>query len=254
MYNYIPHPSNYGKSSMVTTLLIEEGHAAYGIYWMILELLRDAPDYRMGDSPKNLAWAIHANDVDLVDRVLHNYGLFDKDNNGLLYSPWLIDQMAAYDDKKRRLQEAGRRGAARRAEMMKDREALATLPLEDREAKATLYNITQPNITQPNITQASGASDEVWRSVLANPGPRVDDALVLSMGQTAAPGFCPGYVAQVCRDYGIGRNVMRYIIELTGGAALDNDRYKAFVSVVKRMQADKFTPKLPGNYILSKIA
>lgn len=238
---------------MVLSLLIEEGHAAYGVYWMVLELLRDCPNYKISNNTKSIAWAIHCNDVSLVDRVLHNYGLFDLGDDDLLFSPWLAGQMSAYDDKRKRLQEAGRRGAAKRAELNKDREALATLPLEDREAKAIKYNITQHNITEQNITPPSEGNEGNWKEICLNQSLKVDDELVSAIAQTSPPGHAPGFIAQVCRQYGMGQNVLDWLLTATDNANLTHPSYKQFVALTKRIEAEKWVPKHPANFFLSKI-
>lgn len=250
MYNYIPHPSNCSKSSMITTLLIEEGHAAYGIYWMVLELLRDCPGYRISNNPKAIAWSIHCTDVNLVARVLGNFGLFDQDNDGLLFSPWLLDQMASYDDKKRRLQEAGRRGAAKRFAKGEDKEAIATLPGENREAIAILHNVTQRNVTSHDMTQPSGTDGVDIDSVIKNPGEEVSTDILEYMFNKKTEGHAPGYIAQICCTYHMGDNVLAAMLKLTNNADLNNPRYKALCAKIRDMEAKKWRPNMPANFFL----
>ena len=99
MLNYIPHPSNARLAGGLLRLRIDEGSAGYGVYWMVLELLRDAPDYKLTADAKTLAFAINEPDIDLVQRVITNLALFDQDDDGNLFSPWLNEQLSAYDDK-----------------------------------------------------------------------------------------------------------------------------------------------------------
>lgn len=235
---------------MITALLIDEGHAAYGIYWMVLELLRDCPGYRIADNYKQIAWQVHAQDADQVQRVLNNYGLFDRDEDGCIYSPWLNEQMSAYDDKKRRLQEAGRRGAAKRFAKGGDREAIATLPGEDREAIAIQYNVTQRNVTQHNVTQPSGMDGVDIDSVIKNPGPDVSAELLEALCSTAPEGHAPGYLAQVCIRYKMGERVLEAMQELTNNADLTNTRYKALCAKIRDMEAKKWRPNMPANFFL----
>ena len=93
---------------------IREGAAGYGVYMMLLETLRDAEGRRVSNYPEGLAFAINEPDVDLVKRVINEYGLFNEDKEGFITSPWLDAQMAEYDAKKAAAAEAGRRGAAKR--------------------------------------------------------------------------------------------------------------------------------------------
>ena len=77
MYNYLPWPSNMRTADHVLAMRIQEGAAGYGIYVMLLELLRDSETRSLVMNPKNLAFAINEPDVSLVERVITQYGLFE---------------------------------------------------------------------------------------------------------------------------------------------------------------------------------
>lgn len=254
MYNYIPLPTNMRDFSSVLTLRIEEGSAGYGVYVMILQLLRDMPGYSMGDNPKRIAFALNEPDVTMVERVLHNYGLFDIDGEGLLNSPWLTEQLSSYDQKKRKLQEAGRRGAAKRFGTSSNGEAIATPSLGDGEAIAIQHNATKYNITEKNETTPSESVEEDWKSICASQGLRVDEDYVVAIAATQPDGHAPGYVAQVCCQYGIGQNVLDYLLRVTDNADKNNRHYKQFCSLVSRIQRDKYYPQYPANFFCSKLA
>lgn len=240
--------------SQVLTLRIEEGSAGYGIYIMVLQLLRDMPNYSMSDNPKRIAFALNEPDVAMVDRVLHNYGLFVIDSDGLLSSPWLSEQLSSYDQKKKKLQEAGRRGAAKRFGTSSNGEAIATPSDGDGEAIAILHNASKYNVTKENETTPSESCGEDWKLICSQQGLKVDDELVVAIASTQPEGHAPGYVAQVCARYGIGQNVMDYILRLTDNANLENRQYKQFCSLVSRVQRDKYTPTYPANFFCSKLA
>lgn len=239
---------------MITSLLIEEGHAAYGVYWMVLELLRDCPNYRTNPDPKKLAWSIHASDLALVGRVINNYGLFDLDDDGLLYSPWLVSQMEAYDTKKRKLQEAGRRGAAKRFASSGEREAIATLPSEEREAIAILHNVTQHNVTEHNVTLPSGMDGVDVDDIISNPGPTVSADLIEAMSAAQPEGHAPGYLAQVAVYYGLGENVLTAMLRATNNAEVANPMYKSLCAKIHKIQGEKWRPQMPNNFFMRFIS
>lgn len=238
---------------MTVTLLIEEGHAAYGVYWLVLELLRDCPGYRIEDNVKSLAWSVHCQDIALVDRVLHNYNLFEKDKDGQLFSPWLCSQMEAYDDRKKKLQEAGRRGAAKRfaPAASEDGQAIATPSVEDGQAIAP--NITQYNVTRPNITQPTQATAEDWRDICRNQGAPIDPIELGDIASIQTEGHAQGYIMQVCIQYGMGRNVYNALCRITEDARVSNPTYRKFCTIVERIQKEKYKPDYPANFFLSKI-
>lgn len=242
MYNYIPHPSNCRVSSAVLSLRIEEGAAGYGVYWMVLELLRDAPNFRFSRNPKAIAFAINEHDSALVERVINNYGLFDFDDDGLLWSPWLLDAMEAYNDRKVKLQEAGRRGAAKRwaAVQATDGQAIATPSVEDGQAIA--YNATQHNITQRDITLPDTSGSR-----------KVGVEYLELLCSTQAAGHAPGYVAQVCMQYGMTEAACDFICEHSNNAETTNPTFVKFKTIVGRIQREKWTPKHPDGFFLKKL-
>lgn len=240
--------------SSVLTLRIEEGSAGYGVYIMVLQLLRDMPGYSMSDNPKRVAFALNEPDVTMVERVLHNYGLFDIDGEGLLSSPWLSEQLSSYDQKKKKLQEAGRRGAAKRFGTSSNGEAIATPSNGDGEAIAIPYNATLPNISKEDITTPSESCGEDWKIICAQQGLRVDEDYVVAIAATQPEGHAPGYIAQVCCQYGIGQNVLDYLLRVTDNANKNDRRYKQFCSLVNRIQREKYNPQYPANFFCSKLA
>lgn len=253
MLNYIPHPSNARLAGGLLRLRIDEGAAGYGVYWMLLELLRDAPDYKLTADPRALAFAINEPDTTLVERIINNLALFDRDTEGNLFSPWLNEQLSAYDDKKRKLQEAGRRGAARRyqAKSVDNGVAIATPSVDDGVAIAIQHNITQHNVTEE--TTPSESPEDDWRVICQSQGLKVDDDLVSAIAQTQPEGHAPGYVAQVCREWGMGQNVLDYLLRITDNAALTHPRYKALVALVAKITREKYSPKYPANFFCSKL-
>ena len=242
MYNYIPHPSNCRVSSAVLSLRIEEGAAGYGVYWMILELLRDAPSFRFSRNSKAIAFAINEHDSALVERVVNNYGLFDFGDDGLLWSPWLLEAMEAYNDKKVKLQEAGRRGAAKRwAAVREDNgQAIATPLLENGQAIA--YNATQHDITKHDITLPDPSGSR-----------KVGVEYLELLCSTQAEGHAPGYVAQVCMQYGMTEATCDFICEHSNNAETTHPTFVKFKTIVGRIQREKWTPKHPDGFFLKKL-
>lgn len=253
MYNYFPHPSNARQHSGLVTLVMDEGFAGYGIYWAIIELLRDAQNYRYTSEPKVIAYVLHAQDVAQVERVLRNFGLFDYDSDGLLFSPWLLEQMGAYDTRKAKLSAAGKKGAAKRFGVngKEDGQAIATPSVEDGQAKA--YNIILPNLTKPNITSPLENDGTEWSDILNNTGKKMDEDLVKVLGEHDTEGHNTGYIAQVCWHYGVGENTFNFLCERSNNADMTHPLYKKFCALVKRIQADKFTPKKPDAFFIKKL-
>ena len=253
MYNYFSHPSNFRQSSMIVPLLMQEGFSGYGLFMAMLEVLRDANDYKFSSDPKVWAYLLHAQDVDQVQRVLNNYGLFDQDDNGLVFSPWLTGNLVSYEDKKTRLQEAGRRGAAKRwaAAHKEDGQAIATPSLEDGQAIA--YNITKYNPIEHNESQPNQGEGQDWREVLSKESRKVDAEYMEVLSTHQPEGHAPGYVAQVCLHFGMTEAVCDFICERSNNAEVGHPIYNKFCALVRRINQEKWTPNHPANFFLSKL-
>lgn len=253
MYNYIPHPSNCRVSSSVLRLLSKEGAAGYGVYWMLLEMLRDAPNFKIPYEPDVIAYSLHLNDTAIVRNVCEQAGVFSISKDGLLWSPWLQEAMEAYNEKKVKLQEAGRRGAAKRWAAAQDTkgQAIATPSMEDGQAIA--YNVTKSNVIQRNDTLPFEGNAEDWRSIVAMESPKVDAEYLGVLSDTAPEGHAPGYVAQVCMHFGMTEAVCNFICERSDNASTTHPLYNKFCALVRRIQQEKWAPKHPANFFLSKL-
>lgn len=115
MFNYFIHPSNLQKMDAVLKMRMSEGSSGYGIFMMLLELLRDSDGYQTAYDPNVLAWALHESDITKLQNVCEKYGLFQITEDKQICCPWLTSVMAQHEEKKKKLSEAGKRSAASRA-------------------------------------------------------------------------------------------------------------------------------------------
>lgn len=238
---------------MCVSLLINEGFTGYGLYWALLELLRDAPEYKYSADEKLLAYVLHHNDTEQIRRVVRNFGLFEFDDDGLFFSPWLNDSLGSYDEQKRKLQEAGRKGAARRWAHAREEDGKAIASPSGDDGKAIAYNPTIPIVSEKDNINPTKEGEEDWREICLKQGLRVEQDLVEAITKTSPEGHAPGYVAQVCHQYGIGQNVLDFIVERTNNADTTNPLYIKFCALVRRIEAEKWAPKHPANFICSKL-
>ena len=110
---YFPHDSN-AKEDPKCVLLIEQlGPEGYGIYWILIETLRDQPGYRY---PMVLISALarkYNTTAEKVKAVIVNYNLFTTDDKDF-FSESLIKRMASYEHKREMAVKAGKISAAHR--------------------------------------------------------------------------------------------------------------------------------------------
>lgn len=95
---YFRHDSN-AKDDPKCVLLIEQlGLEGYGIYWILVETLRDQPDYKY---PLALIPALarrYNTSAQKVDAVIRGYGLFQIEDDSFFYSQSLINRMKPLEE------------------------------------------------------------------------------------------------------------------------------------------------------------
>lgn len=114
-YNqYFTHDSN-AKDDPKCVMLIEQlGMEGYGIYWMLVETLRDQPNYRY---PINLLSALarrYNTTHEKIKAVVCSYNLFVVDGEEFFFSRSLIDRMEPLEAKRLLAQKAGKASAKKR--------------------------------------------------------------------------------------------------------------------------------------------
>ncbi len=114
---YFPHDSN-AKDDPKCVLLIEQlGLEGYGIYWVLIETLRDQPDYSY---PVALLPALarrYNTTPEKVKTVVAKYGLFAVRDETVFFSQALINRMAPLEEKRQLARQAGLQSARKRAQL-----------------------------------------------------------------------------------------------------------------------------------------
>lgn len=109
---YFSHDSN-AKDDPKCVLLIEQlGLEGYGIYWVLVEILREQPSYKY---PLNLlpALARRFNSThEKFKAVVFSYDLFTVENEMLFFSNSLIERMNVLEEKRLKRSIAGKAGNA----------------------------------------------------------------------------------------------------------------------------------------------
>lgn len=272
MYNYLPWPSNMRTADQVLSMRIQEGSAGYGVYVMLLELLRDAEQRQLVFNPKHLAFAMNEPDVELVRRVVQDYSLFDVDEAGKFSSPWLEQQMREYDEKKRAAVEAGRRGAARRygraisAEAGEDSHPMggAMATQSDTDSNLTLPNNT--NITNPTKSKVArmtwrGWSGEALFELARKKDPLIDDmsreVIKARMAELNAKAGRDKHnleaLVDICDFFKVGVGMFRFLTEYTNFGRVASPELVRLLEIRKECQRTQFFPKYPAEYLLVKL-
>jgi len=122
---YFPHDSN-AKDDPKCVLLIEELQLeGYGIYWILIETLREQPDFKY---PMKLIPALarrYFTSKEKMTAVIKGYGLFKIEGDEFFYSESLMRRMEIVNEKREKAKIAGiKSGEARRAKALTIKEIM----------------------------------------------------------------------------------------------------------------------------------
>ena len=108
--NYFSHDSNARNDEKVLRLRMKHGAAGYGVYFMLLERLREETNYMSAKDYNMIAFDLRV-DASLVKSVIEDFGLFTFTENGKrFYSESFKRRMDVKDVKQSQLSEAGKKG------------------------------------------------------------------------------------------------------------------------------------------------
>lgn len=110
---YFSHDSNARNDVKILKLRRNLGLEGYGIYWCIVETLRDSQDYTLPKSCiEDISFALNVS-TDKVSSVINDYDLFivDEDN---FFSERLVRSMEQYKALKEKKSQSGKEGMKKR--------------------------------------------------------------------------------------------------------------------------------------------
>jgi hypothetical protein len=140
---YFPHFCNARHDRKIRRLRKELGTEGYGIYFMLLETLREQQDlmYPMEDID------LLAEEFDVSEAKIRvavcNYGLFEVDEEEKFFSPKMLVYLEPYFKMKEQRKAAGQKSAAKR--MLNESSTDVQRPFNDRSTKESKVNESKVN-------------------------------------------------------------------------------------------------------------
>lgn len=111
---YFSHLQNARNTPEILKIRMKYGAEGYGIYFMILERLREDKEYMSVTDYNVIAFDLRV-DASKVKAIVEDFGLFVFTEDGkYFYSKTLNENMDIKDEIKRKKSEAGKKGAAKR--------------------------------------------------------------------------------------------------------------------------------------------
>lgn len=112
--NYFSHDSNARNDERILLMRMKHGAAGYGVYFMLLERMREASDYMSAKDYNMIAFDLRV-DASIVKSVVEDFGLFAFTEDGKrFYSESFSRRMGVKDALKKKQEEGGRRAMEKR--------------------------------------------------------------------------------------------------------------------------------------------
>ena len=140
--SYFPHDSNARNSEKMVELRMQHGAAGYGVYFMLIERLREATDYSCVVNYNSIAFDLRVS-AELIKSVLRDFRLFaffQTDEGERFYSESLRQRMKPMDEMRVQRRNAAALSVAKRkerAESERSFNARSTLVAENENARST---------------------------------------------------------------------------------------------------------------------
>lgn len=149
--NYFSHDSNARNDEKLVRLRMKQGAAGYGVYFMILERLREEADYMSAKDYNMIAFDLRV-DAAIVKSVVEDFGLFTFTDDGkCFYSESFTRRMDIKDTLRRQRSEGGKIGMKNRWKKEQGKQNKEVKP----QPKATSAPTPKPApTTQPADNQA----------------------------------------------------------------------------------------------------
>ena len=128
---YFPHDSNAKDDPKCVLLIDDMGMEGYGIYWMLIEVLREQPDYSYPIANAMALARRYNTSTESVKQVIYEYELFVVEEDRIFFSESLNRRMAEAEMRSKIFAEAGKRGAEIRWGKPSDSHPIATLSQGD---------------------------------------------------------------------------------------------------------------------------
>lgn len=151
MNAYFSHDSNARNSEKLLAVRMTHGAAGYGIYFMLLERLRNESDYTSVKDYNMIAFDLRVSSQ-LIKAIVEDFGLFAFTEDGKrFYSESFSKRMSIKDETKLKLSAAGRKGMERRWSEANN-EVIATLRKSEKEVITGLPKSDNEVITRLPIS------------------------------------------------------------------------------------------------------
>ena len=171
---YFQHDCNARQDEKILALRMKHGWEGYGLYWALIERLRESDNYSCVCDYNLIAYDLRS-DANKIKSIIEDFRLFDfatdKNRGKLLYSRRLLEDMNLKDDAREAKVEAGKKGAEARKKKADPKQCsstpqadlkhtLSSAKADPKQCSSTPQaNIIEDNIIEDNITTTTNARE-----------------------------------------------------------------------------------------------
>ena len=136
---YFSHDSNSRSDEKIIRVRAKYGAAGYGVFFMIVEMLREANAYQLLQGFQAIAYEVHE-DQKMIEDIVLNFGLFEF-NEKYFWSESLKSRMLKKEEITKKRQEAGKKGGLAKAKQKSSK----CLAVKESKVKESKVNIKSPS-------------------------------------------------------------------------------------------------------------
>lgn len=162
---WFPHDCNASDDDKTMILIDQLGLEGYGIYWVLIEKLREREDFKMPFNTIPIIARRYGTTAEKMKTVVTQFDLFEYDENGFFFSQSLVNRMQKWIDKKEKLSIAGKISAQKRLKTQTNVQQMSNKCSTDAqqmfnkcstiiEEKRIEENITEDNIREDSKNEA----------------------------------------------------------------------------------------------------
>jgi len=160
---YFSHDSNAQNDPKIIKLLFNHGWEGYGIYWAIIEKLRNEPNYIMETNYDMLSYALRCG-TDIIKSIIEGFDLFEIDD-GFFYSISLKNRMEKMNNIRDIRAKSGRKGGKSQAKAKQNTSKTQALKESKRKEiklnKSKIYNKSLESIDKIYLDELQNSNLDV---------------------------------------------------------------------------------------------
>ena len=156
---YFSHDANAKDDPKILQLRMEMGWEGYGLFWALIEMLRNESDHRMRTHYKSIAFALHTQE-DSIKKLINDFDLFAIDGE-YFWSESLLKRMEMKESKS----EKARQSAKKRWNQENDANAMRT----HSDSNANAMQLKESKVKESKVNLLTEEShNEIFRKLWAS--------------------------------------------------------------------------------------